>query len=204
MGLTFGVKLGGSFSNIVGDDTKTPDGSGASAFSYGTRVGIVGGGLANYRFTPEMSVQLEALYANRGSNRRFTFPSGKRRDENLSLTYVDIPLLFKFNAKIFYVEIGAVPSLFLSYTNKVEETGTGAATNPIDNIVSGSFNSFETGGAIGAGIETTNGAIFGVRYVKGFSAIGTATGTFAGRALENSSIQVTGGFIFGHSRRGRR
>jgi Outer membrane protein beta-barrel domain len=204
MGATFGFKLGGSFSNITGTDTKIAD-FGSTAISYNSKIGLVAGGLANYRFTPELSAQVEALYTNRGTVRKLTYANGVRRDEKITLTYVDVPLLFKFNAKIFYVEIGPVGSFLLSYNSKIEETGNGGTSNPVDLIKPDSFNSIDTGGAIGAGVEVPNGTFFGVRYIKGFGSIGTSTGTFAGRTLENSSVQVTGGYIFNHTaRRGRR
>ena len=196
LGATFGVKLGASYSNIVGYQ-KLPSDSSNFTRSYEGRFGITGGVLANYRFTDQLSLQGEVLYAPRGA-KVLTGVGSTRVEEVFKLTYVDIPVLLKYNAKIFYVEAGGVVSPLLS--SKYDEVSKKRVTNEVDGI-----KTLDIGYTLGVGVEMPQGGIFGVRYIRSSSAIG-AGGPLAGPyTLENSSFQITGGYIFNHSAgRGRR
>ncbi len=189
LGLTFGAKLGGSYSTFVGADATFL----AQPQQFEGRVGPVGGGLVNFRFTQQLSVQVEALYAPRGAT-RFLGTGAARKETKFSFTYFDVPVLAKFNAKIFYLEAGVVPSFLLSGMEKKPD---------VPAITTTGVSGLDIGYGLGLGIEAPIGAIFGIRYVRSTSSIGQG-GTLVGKqALENSSVQVTGGYIFNHVSSGR-
>ncbi len=187
MGLTFGVKAGAAFTNVAGGTGK----SGAFTRSYDLRVNPVGGALVNYRFTPELSIQAEALYAPRGTDIQEEL-GAKRQKIEFKIGYVDIPLLIKYNAKIFYVEAGGVASLM---TNAKQDFEIDQQDGPIADV-----NPLDIGYALGLGIEMPQGGFFGVRYVRGIGALGKGgSALMRDELLENTAIQLTGGFIFNHS-----
>jgi hypothetical protein len=194
MGLTVGLKGGIASTNTVGGTGKR----GAFTRTYNSRIQPVIGGLLNYRFTQQMSLQVEALYASRGTKAVETntlSTPNTSEDITFSLGYADVPVLFKYNAKIFYIEAGGVASLLTSSSVDYEVTNL---DGPIDGV-----NSLDIGYTIGAGIELPQGAIFGLRYVRGTSALGIGGALVGGEELENSALQITGGYIFGHSGGGR-
>ena len=188
-GLTFGAKLGVAATNIT-NVTQKP---GYPDVTFNSRIAPVVGGLANFRFTPQISVQAEVLYAPRNSTR--LIPKGIPTESQVDLTYIDLPALIKFNAKIFYLEVGGVASVLASDKLTVaKKVIAKKLVNPLD-----------LGYTLGGGVELESGAIFGARYVRSASSIGLAGPLFAGvDGLENSSLQFTGGYIFNHSSSGGR
>lgn len=193
LGMTFGVKAGGAYVNIKGYDAGSLPPNQIDL--YEGRFELVAGALANYRFTAQLSAQVEALYAPRGSNRFAALRNG--REEQFELTYVDIPILAKYNHKIIYVEAGGVASLLL------DAKVNAPAIKRVDPVTD--LNSLDLGFALGAGVELPNGAIFGARFVRSTASIGKGGFLVGGQSLENSAIQVTGGYIFNHTtRRGRK
>mgnify|MGYP002776991692 CR=1 FL=1 len=195
LGMTYGFKLGANFASMPGFAAEAS----GNKQSFSQRIGPVGGGLLNYRFTSLLSMQLEALYSPRGTKITTTgISSGRVTEEVIKLTYVDVPVLLKANAKVFYGEAGIVPSLLVD--QKYAETTVKRESTPND------VKSLDVGFGIGAGIEAPQGAFFGVRYVRSTSAIGQG-GIFnqlGGKDVENSVVQVTGGYIFGKSTGRRR
>ena len=194
LGLTFGAKAGLASTNITGGKQ-----TGTVAVAFEQKVLPVVGALANFRFTPQLSIQLEALYAPRGCTRQIVFPGGTRQEDKVRLNYVDVPVLLKFNQKIFYVELGGVGSVLTS--DKL--------TNANGKIIGkGLVNTLDIAYALGAGVELEQGAFFGLRYVRSTSTIGQGSNLYSYiDGLENTAIQLTGGYIFGHSGgrgRGRR
>ncbi len=198
MGVTFGVKGGAAFTSLVGGVTE----ANRPVRKYTVSTKPVVGGLVNYRFTQQLSVQSEILFAPRGSKYSETLVVSPIKTTvtnwKATFTYVDVPVLFKFNAKIFYVEGGAVLSALLS--DELENTDNTKLT------FADQVNGLDVGYCIGAGVEHPSGGIFGVRFVRSSSSIGReAAPLFAGnQGMENQAIQVTGGFIFNHSGGGRR
>ncbi len=218
MGLTFGLKGGLNYANFAGEGTKEAGRLGAE-LTYSGQPGLLIGGLVNYRIAPQLSFQAEVLYTARGTNRAGSAqvsPTVRfEQDEKIRLSYVDVPLLVKYNASFLYLEGGLVPGFLLSGT---------AATSGITSVTGGTtttsgsstefkdfqteFNSVELGLGFGAGIEVPAGLIIGLRYVRGFQNVGSKESPallLTNKGLNNQSIQATAGYIFNHSsRRGRR
>ena len=190
MGLTFGIKAGGAYTNMA-NYVQPPNGI---VKTYDGRFNLVGGGLVNYRFTQQLSLQLEALYAPRGTDQ--LEESSPRRETIFKLGYVDIPLMLKFNAKIFYIEAGGVGSLLTSANSET------IAPKKNERVIG--LDALDAGYAIGIGIEVPNGAFGGVRYVRSSGSIGAGGALVGNQDLENSSVQITAGFIFNHSGSGGR
>lgn len=215
MGPTFGLKAGIGITNLAGTDIARPIGPGRGlnmVTTLSSKIGIVGGAMFNYRFTPLLSFQAEALFSGRGfiakSVNKLT---SDRRNYNVSLQYAEIPLLLKVNAKIFYLEGGVVPSVLVASTFDEElKPATGSSSTKEAQDLPG-INSFEVCWAIGGGVELNEGFVLGLRYVRGSSSVGAKTGGGASnvnltdRSLVNTSTQITAGYIFNHSYgRGRR
>lgn len=203
-GMTYGFKLGGAFSTLGGTGTKAAgfEVPGLDvAVEYKWKTGLVAGGLLNYRFSPEGSIQFELLYANRGFERVFTVGSTANDPEIVKANYVDIPVLFKGNMKVFYGEVGVVGSVLTSgkITQNKKEVAVG---------LSEQMNAYDVGGAIGAGVEAPGGVIFGLRYIRGFVDVGKNSDPPLRLkrtvGLNNSSVQVTAGYIFNHQSGRRR
>lgn len=199
MGITYGFKAGLSYSGFGGKGTDEP-GPFGNKFDYSGRAGLVAGGLLNYRFQPELSLQVEVLYTQRGLTRTGSGGIAPYSDQ-IKTTYVDLPVLIKLNKSFIYLEAGASIGVLLT-----AEAGKPGGSTFVD--VSPQFNSTDFGGILGAGLELPNGIIAGIRYVRGFQAIGSKESgalQLTNKGINNYSFQVTGGYIFNHtSRRGRR
>lgn len=213
MGPTFGIKGGIGSSSLAGTIEKSGSpgiGPSMTKTTLSSKIGVVIGGLFNYRFTPQLSIQAEALYAGRGFIAKSANPLGDRRDYNASLQYVEVPLMGKLNANIFFLEAGVVPSLLVAATFDKDATpANGTKTTEKGKELTG-INSFDGCWALGGGFELTQGGFLSLRYVHGSSSISDKSKpdselNLKGRSLVNASLQITAGYIFNHSYgRGRR
>jgi hypothetical protein len=169
-----GIKGGVNFADLKGDDA--PDNT-------SMRTGFMGGVFAGTNVNEDFGFRVEVLWAQKGA---------KADSANVEVTYkadyVDIPLLFVFNvssSESMVFSLFAGPSLNFNISAKTEVDGT---DYDIDNI-----ESFEFGGAIGAGIakKMAGGKAVGLdaRYSLGATSI---IGDVAGESVsvKNSGIGV--------------
>lgn len=166
-----GIKAGANFANLTGDDA--PDNT-------STRTGFMGGVFAGTDVNEDFGFRVEVLWAQKGA---------KADSANVEVTYkadyVDIPLLFVFNvsnSETMNFNLYAGPSLNFNISAKVEAGGQEA---DVDNV-----ESFEFGGAIGAGIakKMAGGKAIGLdaRYSLG------GTSIFSDVAGESISVKNSG------------
>lgn len=202
LGLTYGAKGGLSFSKFA--NYKPNPGYNTLAFQ--SRAGLLLGGLVNYRMSQQLSIQVEALYSQRGTS--YTSIAPRAKDANtgkVRLTYIDFPGLVKINQKIFYAEVGGVASYLISgklQNSKGKNVGVAPA------------NALDLSYAFGGGIELPQGYTLGVRYVRSAATIAKVGplrnavligGAGGEQDFENASFNITGGYIFSHvQQRGRR
>lgn len=213
MGATFGIKGGIASSSLAGTVEKAGSagiGPGMTKTTLSPKIGVVVGGLFNYRFTNQLSIQTEAQYVGRGFIAKSANAAGDRREYNVSLQYIEVPIMGKLNANIFFLEAGIVPSILAAGSYNEDFTPViGSKTSDKGAELTG-INPFDACWAIGAGLEMTQGGFLSLRYVRGSSSIGTNDNkgsrlNLAGRSLVNTSLQITAGYIFNHSYgRGRR
>ena len=80
---TFGLKAGLNVANFVGDDANESE----------ARLGLVGGLTAQFPFTPSASLQVEALYAQKGEEYFNTLGF----TEETRLSYIEIPATLRLS-----------------------------------------------------------------------------------------------------------
>ena len=80
---TFGLKAGLNVANFVGDDANQSE----------ARLGLVGGLTAQFPVTPSVSLQAEALYAQKGEE----YLNTRGFEEQTRLDYIEIPATLRFS-----------------------------------------------------------------------------------------------------------
>lgn len=199
--LTAGMKAGLNIANTVGSDAGGEE----------SRTGMIGGGFVSINFSKWFAIQPELLYTQKGSKststRVFLFGADtltQRGTFTSKLSYVELPLLFKFNIvneSDIVPSIYAGPSLALRASPSVEFEGTvtdstGTREFTSDENASEIVTSSDLGLVVGAmvGIESGDGLVFGeVRYTRGFSSYDDSGLDYE---LKNSVISVMLGLLF--------
>jgi hypothetical protein len=85
------------------------DQAGSDVFAPHDRIGFIGGASSAFRFSGRWSVQLDALYVQKGGRENNDNDPGDGNDDELSLDYLEIPLLLKFA----FTEGGTRPELYV-------------------------------------------------------------------------------------------
>ncbi len=125
-GLKAGLKGGVNLSSFSGTD----------AAPFGYKYGFSAGGLLNYGVTDNISIQLELLYSQKGTNSDLDFSNyttgttvASKGNLKQTLQYVDIPLLFKYNlgeaGKGLFFEIGPQGSLVAAQRTFSDDANVG-------------------------------------------------------------------------------
>ena len=176
----FGVKLGGNFYTLGGDDTKNSD--------VKSKVGFNFGGLANIPVTEHFSVQPELTYSIQGT--QLDNYGGTNGDRiNFNLNYINVPVMLQFTSDGgFYGELG--PQVGFLVTAK-EDYKIGNTSGDID--VKDSFKGIDFSVNAGIGYKSKGGFGVGGRYNVGLSNIAdTPNGD-----LKNRGFQVNIFYMFG-------
>ena len=143
--LTFGLKAGGNYSNYTNADFATE--------------GIVGfhaGGLVNFRFTDNLSIQEEFLFSSQGAKMKNDL-FGK---DNVNVYYMTVPFLLKYKSKMgLYIEAG--PQVGMVMKDDLKGSSFGDFAKKLDLAAAG-----------GIGYQSKIGLGFGVRYIAGLSKVG--------------------------------
>lgn len=201
LGLTAGLRLGALLSMPTGSGLRSLP-PGGKIVTFQSRYGVLGGAIVNFRFTPALAASLEALVSTRGFKRAYSFPL-TQRDESIQVRQVclDVPVFAHYNFQQFYGELGLVNTIVLrtNYAQQVVLTDDRIETN-------GSLpdaNRFGISAAVGAGLETIDGYMFGARFLYGLSKLGQepvpdAAAALSGQKLTNLALQLSLGYIFGH------
>ena len=168
----FGIKGGLNFSNLAGDAS--------SEFEWVTSFHI--GGLVEFQVNDFLSIQPEAQYSLQGF--------GFTNDENVSIGYVNIPVLAKFylGGKNFSLEAG--PQFGIKVSSKYDFDGGSA------DIEEG-LNNFDFSGVLSASYEFDNNLFFSARYIAGYTNV-IEKEAFAGEdaSTPNSVFQLSVGYKF--------
>lgn len=161
----FGIKGALNFSKFAGDDKD---------FGVGIdpdfRIGAAFGGFANIGLSDKFSFQPELLYSMEGAKY-------EEAGEELSIKtdFINIPLLFQYNASGFYAETG--PQVGFLVSAKADD-----GTDEED--IKDSFKSTNFSWLLGAGYKLPSGLGFGARYNLGL-----------GNIIDESDVDVkTSGF----------
>jgi hypothetical protein len=167
--ISYGPRIGLNFPTIAGVNNNA-----------GFKVGLHIGGYVKINLSESISFQPELLYSMKGCSYINGIGGG------LSLSYLDIPLLFNFGKK-FHFQAGVQPSLLLSAQNK--NGNTGAKTD-----VKSSLNGFDIAPVLGLGYALDNGFNFGLRFSYG---IPDLVKNSSANSQHNFNTQLTFGYSFG-------
>ncbi|RPD46438.1 PorT family protein [Hymenobacter sediminis] len=197
-GFRIGVKVGGTYSNISGDNVSQITGPGYSTdlgdYKLGYNAGI---GLSIplssdgfFSFAPEL------LYNRKGyeiqSKQNGNFPAGSNIEsieveQKRVLHYLDVPLLAKINAGGLFFELGPQVSYLFGSKNKQQTTTkfSNGTKDKVDNdsgfrdytgisrdeAYKSDLAQFDISGVAGVGYMTDGGISLGLRYARGFNSL---------------------------------
>jgi len=155
----FGIKAGLNFSTLYAkdaEDTKMRTGFNVGLF---TKLPI-----SNY-----VAIQPELYYTSKGGEVTYgnTYVDGTA---GFHLNYIELPLIFVGNiTKVFNVHAG--PYIAFLINGKVKNESNVSLFDFEDNLDTDDYNTFESGFAIGAGVDLKAFSC-GARYYHGFSKVG--------------------------------
>lgn len=211
-GFSYGLKAGANYANVWGKDA--PGGN-------GYKFGFVGGLAANYAINDLASIQIEALYSQKGfktTDTNFEDAAGNKykAEGSQNLDYLDIPLLVKIDAGPIFFELGPQAGILLTSKLSSDYKVKNAAGEDIierssssdkDAIIGynkmskkeGAIPSFDIGGIVGVGFNPTDALSIGVRYNAGFKTLVDTKNTDAGAEphIFNNAFQAQIGWMFG-------
>lgn len=188
-----GAHAGINLSTITGD---------MNGIDKGMKFGLTGGIHYNIKLIPFISLQPELNYDQRGINAKYTtiFPSGKfEYDNTLKLDYLTVPVLFRINPPMLYLEAGPYVGFLLNAKNdiSVSITGTTPYTPVSENKdVKDNYAKTEFGLIGGAGLKFGLGPVkfnAGLRYTMGLSNI-NKDDTYTNK---NAVLTLLAGFTLG-------
>lgn len=174
----FGLKAGVNITNLGGD-----------ADDYDARIAPYFGGFASFAISEKLSFQPELLYSMKGAKSSYTEEEEGielKVEETLKLTYLDIPLMFKYNVGgRLNLQAGPQVSLLLSAKNKYEGKAMGISFSTEEDLKDG-FKGLDFG--LGFGLGYDFGAIgIDAKYNLGLSNIADSEGDFK---VTNNVIQI--------------
>ncbi|MBN1165302.1 MAG: PorT family protein [Candidatus Krumholzibacteriota bacterium] len=187
--ITFGAKSGIFSANI----TTVPEGWHDTAF----KNGFIGGVYGNYAFTKDVSVQLEVLYAEKGSEGSIVYPGFINYQFDSRFNYIDIPILGRYTMRADhsfkpYFLLG--PSVGISIKAEMDVKGEELRWDPIlQQVVMGPVNAIYDYSDV---TTTTDLAIvfgFGFEYTMGFSRL-----SIDGRFNMGRTHFIQAGTVTGH------
>jgi hypothetical protein len=171
-GIGIGLKGGLNFANqdisSVTQDISSRTGFHVGAYAH---VNIIGG----------FGIQPEILYSSQGSE--WVDNAGAGFDIKNKFSYLNIPVLLRFNVAMFNVHVGPQFGILTS----AELDVNGAATDIKDQFTSGDFSI-----AAGVGVDLPFDLNATVRYVAGLSDISTEPDTIG--EVKNATVQVSLGY----------
>jgi opacity protein-like surface antigen len=153
-GIKLGLKVGGNFSNVTGDDTEDAE----SIF------GLHAGGFLDYGISEMVSIRPELLYSMKGT--KFEYNDGEDVIQKFRFHYLDVPILARVKAGGLFFEFGPTLGFKLAASSSLEIDGEEAEDDDIEGM-----KSFEFGYAAGLGYELGSGLGIGLRYQGGLTSI---------------------------------
>lgn len=196
-GFRLGVKVGGTFSNISGDNVGLVTGPGYSSDLSDYKLGYNAGlsfivPLSSdgfFSFAPELLYNRKGYEISSTQTSGFSDPlvSSYEQEQQRVLHYIDVPLLARINAGGLFFELGPQVSYLFGSKNKaqtttkykdgtkdkVEDNGgfrdyTGISR---DDAYKSDLAQFDISGVAGVGYMTPGGVSLGLRYARGFNSL---------------------------------
>ncbi len=146
-GLKLGLKAGGNYASVTGDVTDAK-----------YKFGFHAGGFLDYGISDFVSIRPELLFSMKGYEA--ATPLG---DAEVSLNYLDLPILARINADGLFFEGGPTLGYLLSSSMEI---GGKSLDGDDDGMAK-----FELGYAAGLGYQLPTGLGIGLRYQGGITSI---------------------------------
>ena len=196
-GVRLGIKAGATLSSFTGSDV---DGA---KYKFGGNVGLT----ANFDLNNNLSFQPELLYSMKGAKGEESYsdydgniPITVQEKTNITLHYLDLPLLLKLKSNSIFFEAGPQLGFLLGQKTTYDGTATYIA-NGTTQTESYSTSSTSTDGirkvdigyVLGVGYQLSEALSLGVRYNGGFTSLEDDGNTKA----HNSAFQLQLGYTFG-------
>ncbi|MFN4000347.1 porin family protein [Algoriphagus sp.] len=153
----YGLKVGINFAELWGKDA-LPESDRKVGYSFGV--------YSSYKISKEWKIQPEVIWSLQGEKSK---ESGRYK-----ISYLNIPIMFKWKSKKFYTELG--PQLGILTVN--------TAKSVPDDLRIENFETFDFSLNAGLGYEVFEDWSIGVRYIQGI------TNIVSGRDLRNSVIYI--------------
>jgi opacity protein-like surface antigen len=158
----FGVRGGGSYSNLSGDLKNES--------RYENKLGFHAGVFLNFPISDQFfSIQPELIYSQKGfknSEEEFSFlGQNYKRTGKVNYNYLDLPVLARISAGPVYFEGGPQASYLLNVNNETKEfmNGNLQSSTTTERDKEG-MKEFELGYVAGVGFATNSGISLGLRY----------------------------------------
>lgn len=182
--VTFGVKGGVNFANVVGGNESTD-----------LRTSFHAGVFTEIPVSDVFSVQVEALYSGQGFDLDFKGPDGDKAE--VQLDYINVPVLAKiYVTKGLSIDVGPQFSYLVN-----DEFDLNPNSNDGDFDLSGTNyepNKFDVGVAGGLTFQTEMGLFATGRYTYGFTKLydTNKSGDIGFDGLHNQVFQISLGYKF--------
>ncbi|TDO69897.1 outer membrane protein with beta-barrel domain [Flavobacterium chryseum] len=160
----FGIKAGINLSNWTGD---------THGVNIGSRFGVNMGGFAEININDRFAIQPEILYSTQGAKFKdfTTYVNGYqfKNDINWNLSYINIPVMFKYTADgQSFIEVG--PQIGFLTSAKMSTKLT-QYSKTVDQDAKDTFESIDFGLVLGVGYNITEHLATNLRYAIGLSNI---------------------------------
>ncbi|WP_375416047.1 porin family protein [uncultured Hymenobacter sp.] len=222
-GFRLGVKFGGTYSNVSGDDVKQFTGANYSTdlgdykLGYNAGVGIQIPVSSDGFFV----IAPELLYNRKGyeitSDRNTGFAAGSNIssieiEQQRVLHYVDLPILARINAGGLFFELGPQVSYLFGSKNKSQTTTKFSNGDKdkvendgqfqtylgtlLDNSEKSDLSNVDISGVAGIGYQLTSGLNFSLRYARGFNSIIDSKNSDNEPKVFNNAFTLQAGYLF--------
>ncbi|WP_375435331.1 porin family protein [uncultured Hymenobacter sp.] len=223
-GFRLGVKVGGTYSNVSGDDVSQLTGAGYSTDLGDYKIGYNAGlsfsvPLSSdgfFSFAPELLYNRKGYEIASESNDGATlaaYPGAIKveQEQKRVLHYIDVPLLAKINAGGLFFELGPQVSYLFGSKNKTQTTtkyadNTKNKTNEETDFLDytgisqkdankSDLAQFDISGVAGVGYMTEGGISLGLRYARGFNSLIDTKNTSNDIKVFNNAFTLQLGYL---------
>jgi Outer membrane protein beta-barrel domain len=195
-GFRIGVKVGGTYSNVSGDNVQNITGTNYSSDFGDYKMGYNAGLAFQLPISSDgfFAIAPEVLYNRKGyetsSTQKSALPAGVSKmemEQQRVLHYIDVPVLARINAGGLFFEAGPQVSYLFGSKNKSQTTTkyTNGDKDKVENnsgfldytgvsrdeAYKSDLAQFDIGAVAGVGYQAQSGLSVGLRYARGFNSL---------------------------------
>lgn len=175
------------------------DQAGQDVFAPHDRIGFIGGVSGSFRLASRWAIQVDGLFVQKGGRENNDMDLEDAFDDELSLEYIEFPLLLKFA----FTEEGTRPEIFVGPSFAYElsckfDTFPEGVSDPIDCAEAGlQTRSLDVGVAFGADVEIPLGSGHFVIDGRGIVGLSSFDDSEANLDFRNRILALMVGYRFG-------